>query len=276
MLYVSIKETPTRKIIKLLRCKRYMPVPRRSLFGAADSTIELAISFIHDLCEHLHEHEIFFGDNVDLENYTAADFGHALEKVTSNLYQRKWCAVVEMLLKPWWGRVWVIQEVASARRAILQCGKFNLPWAKMALIIEILYSWHPSLAGGTGLLGDFYDTEDKAILRAANISKVRTLFRLKEIHGFEDLIYISQLTQCKDPRDKVYALLGLAPSNVRTFIQPDYNRSIAWTFAIVIKAHVHCHENLNILDIIQVSVFFKSSNSPGPLYSLYFWVELSW
>jgi hypothetical protein len=113
--------------------------------GPADSTIELAVSFIHDLCEHFRGHGIFFGDNVDLRDSPAADFDLALKKVTANLYRQKWCAVVEMLLKPWWTRVWVIQELASARRAILQCGKLNLPWAKMALVIEILHSWHPSL-----------------------------------------------------------------------------------------------------------------------------------
>jgi hypothetical protein len=223
--------------------------------GPADSTIELAVSFIHDLCNHVQEYEIFFGNNVDLRDSTAADFDHAIEKVTTNLYQQKWCAVVEMLLKPWWTRVWVIQELASARGAILQCGKLNLPWAQMALVIQILRSWHPSLTG-MGLLGDFYDTEDKAIIRAAEISSVRTLFRLEKNIGFERLIDLSQLSQCKDPRDKVYALLGLTPPNVKKIIQPDYNRPIAWIFAIVIKAHVHCHENLNILGKIQVSDLF--------------------
>jgi hypothetical protein len=223
--------------------------------GPADSTIELAMSFIRELCEHLSEHKIFFEDNVDLMDYTLASLDHALQKVTTNLYQQKWCAVVEMLLKPWWTRVWVIQELASARRAILQCGKLNLSWAKMALAIEILLSWHPSLTG-MKLLRDLYLTEERAIIRAASISTVRTSFRLKKNVGFEELIDLSQLSQCKDPRDKVYALLGLTPPDVKKIIQPDYNRPIAWTFATVIKAHVHYHENLSILGNIQVSDLF--------------------
>jgi hypothetical protein len=222
--------------------------------GPADSTVKLAVSFIHDLCEHLRQHNIFFGDNVDLRNSPAASVDHALEQVTTNLYRRKWWAVAAMLLKLWWTRVWVIQELASARLAILQCGKLRLPWAKMALVIEILYSSHLSLTR-VGLLDDSYDTTDQAIaiIRAANISSVRTSFRLKKKVGFEDLIELSQLSQCKDPRDKVYALLGLTPPDVKKIIQPDYNRPIAWTFATVIKAHVHCHENLSILGNIQVS-----------------------
>jgi hypothetical protein len=223
--------------------------------GPADPTIELAVSFIHDLCEHFRGYGIFFGDNVDLRDSPAAYFDHALKKVTTNLYEQKWCAVAEMLLKPWWTRVWVIQELASARRAILQCGKLNLPWAKMALVIEILYSWHPSLTG-IKLLEDLFGTEDKAIFRAAKISSVRTSFRLEKYVGFERLIELSQLSQCKDPRDKVYALLGLTPPDVKKIIQPDYNRPIAWTFATVIKAHVHYHENLSILGNIQVSDLF--------------------
>ena len=223
--------------------------------GPADSTIKLAISFIHDLCEHFSEHKIFFGDDVNLKDYTLTSLGHALEKVTTNLYQQKWCAVVEMLLKPWWTRVWVIQELASARRVILQCGKLNLSWAKMALAIEILLSWHPSLTG-MKLLRDLYLTEERAIIRAASISFIRTSFRLEKKVDFEKLIELSLLSQCKDPRDKVYALLGLTQPDVKKIIQPDYDRPIAWTFAIVIKAHVHCHENLNILGHIYVSDLF--------------------
>jgi hypothetical protein len=125
----------------------------------------------------------------------------------------------------------------------------------MALVIEILYSWCLSL-NRIKLLGDLYNTEHKASIRAAHISDVRTSFRLKEIDGFDCLIYLSQLRQCKDPRDKVYALLGLTSSDVKKIILPDYNRPIAWTFAIAIKAHVHCHRNLNILGNIQVSDLF--------------------
>jgi hypothetical protein len=98
--------------------------------GPTDSTTELAISFIYDLCEHLQEHEIFFGDNVDLRYTPAAKFDQALRNVATNLYRQKWRAVVEMLLKPWWARVWVIQELASARRAILQCGSLICREAK--------------------------------------------------------------------------------------------------------------------------------------------------
>jgi Heterokaryon incompatibility protein (HET) len=226
--------------------------------GPADSTIELAGSFVHDLCKHLNDLGIF-----DLSHYTAADLDRALEKVTTQFHRQKWLAVVEILLKPWWGRVWVIQELASAPRAILQSGNLSLPWPEMALVIQVLNTWHPSLTQ-LELLGDLYETEvGEAIYRAASIANARTTFQRNVINSFESLIYLSQLSQCKDPRDKVYALLGLASSDVRKIIQPDYNRPIAWTFAIVIEAHVHCYADLNILGAIQVSrLFLKFITSP--------------
>jgi hypothetical protein len=215
--------------------------------GPADSTIELAGSFVHDLCKHLNDLGIF-----DLSYYTAVDLDRALEEVTTQFHQQKWLAVVELLLKPWWGRVWVIQELASAPRAILQSGNLSLPWPEMALVIHVLDTWHPSLTQ-LELLGDLYETEvGEAIYRAASIANTRTTFRRNVVNSLESLMYLSQLSQCKDPRDKVYALLGLASSEVRNIIQPDYNRPIAWTFAIVIKAHVLCHQDLNILGAIQV------------------------
>jgi hypothetical protein len=251
--------------------------------GPADSnpSIGPAFLFVHDLCKHLNELGIF-----NLKNYTAADLDRALEKATTQLHRQNWCAVIEILLKPWWGRVWVIQELASARRAFLQFGKLSLPWPEMALIIHILNTWHPSLTQ-LELLGDLYETEvGEAIYRAASIANARTTFQRKVINSFESLIYLSQLSQCKDPRDKVYALLGLASSDVRKIIQPDYNRPIAWTFAIVIKAYVHCHADLNILGAIQVSRLFLKL-SPllatragiewfSTFSSSYFWAELSW
>jgi hypothetical protein len=65
------------------------------------------------------------------------------------------------------------------------------------------------------------------------------------------LIDITKYTHCQDPRDKLFAVLNLAPIPVRALLQPDYTQSISWTFAMGVKINVQCWSNLNHLGSIE-------------------------
>jgi hypothetical protein len=56
---------------------------------------------------------------------------------------------------------------------------------------------------------------------------------------------------CKDPRDKVYLILGQLPRESRKFIAPDYTKPMTWTYAIFMSAYVHTQGDLWTLVRIQ-------------------------
>lgn len=130
------------------------------------------------------------------------------EKVDTDLWRR---ALIDILMLPWFQRVWILQEVASARRATLYCGTKAVPSRGFSLL-PLLLEFEP-------------DTHTQAVL------DILPGYRRKETwwgeaQNLKTLLLKFKDSQATDPRDKIYALLGIA-SDARTngTLRPDYEIS---------------------------------------------------
>src|SRR5204863_9272935 len=53
---------------------------------------------------------------------------------------KTWKALANFGLRPWWSRVWVMQEIASSKKSItVQCGRRTTNWYKLVMGIRELY-----------------------------------------------------------------------------------------------------------------------------------------
>jgi hypothetical protein len=128
-------------------------------------------------------------------------------------------------------RVWVIQEVALARKAYL-----HVNFTEMLLSLPILryiQKRYPTQATGGVLSWD-------------------TSFKIKA-----DLVICLRAGiggQCTDPKDKVFAVLGLMEPVARSLIPVDYSLSIEELYAYVNIAIVKIYKKMDILrDILHCS-----------------------
>jgi ankyrin repeat protein len=127
--------------------------------------------------------------------------------------QVRYSETMEKLLdRPWFRRIWVIQEVAKARRAIIACG-----WKSVSTRI---------FTNATSLLGLEPDLHSKAILdvmpghlRARNwYNQQPTLYTL--LQNFHR-------SETTDKRDMIYALLSMSSSVYeRSKLQADYGKDL--------------------------------------------------
>ena len=106
--------------------------------GEGTPASTLAFSLISNLYDHLH----------DLEYLESA--------VLDRQRQPQWSAVVEMVRSVYWRRIWVIQEVNSARSKILRWGKNSMLWENFAAVQkQVLSARHticvPAFAVGHSL-----------------------------------------------------------------------------------------------------------------------------
>jgi hypothetical protein len=131
-----------------------------------------------------------------------------------------------LLLKPWWLRVWVIQEFALASNdPILGCGR---RWTTASTFIT----------GFDALARDFH-FQDPLIER--ELQDVSAVSILKLMHSRAGLLHwpasknwidlsmlvrISRPHDSTDPRDKIFALNGLMMEPFRTVLAPDYCQSL--------------------------------------------------
>lgn len=137
-------------------------------------------------------------------------------------------AMKELIARPYWKRLWIIQEVAVASRIRIQCGTAYTTWKHFsAFREEFLFGNSPCCNNnGTGLLlhKDFGRSQTE-------FADCYTVFWLDEMHtsyhgdGSRLLILLemSEGFQCSDVRDKVYGLAGLATDGASVVI--DYSRS---------------------------------------------------
>jgi len=130
----------------------------------------------------------------------------------------------EILDRPWFTRVWVIQEVASANTGVVICGAKSNPSDAFASVTTFLLDQEP-IRNALKLLPGALQTR-KALLvvmpgphRAGSWwTKDRTLGNL--LAKFHD-------SQASNPRDNTYALLGISSDACDpTTFPPDYTKTV--------------------------------------------------
>lgn len=152
-------------------------------------------------------------------------------------------AVSRLLQKGWWQRVWVVQELVVAREVLVQCDLASLPWDSFVQLVDSCarMPWFRDK-------GTFVDD-----YRALKHYRETRLQDMNPDYGLLSFVSAFRHKKASDPRDKIYAFLGLVlqhDSSLPT-IPPDYKLShtlLCHNFA------VHCirvTQSLNILAYAQ-------------------------
>jgi hypothetical protein len=125
-------------------------------------------------------------------------------------------AVGGVLQRPWFRRVWVIQEAAMARKAQVICGSHNADWETLwGLIRHIQEKGLESSLGTTAFaLMTISVTALVKDKRVANATPDPTLLQLLEM---------TQLCSSTDSRDRVFALLGIISDSRSVGVSVDYS-----------------------------------------------------
>ncbi|KAL1890330.1 hypothetical protein Sste5346_008332 [Sporothrix stenoceras] len=165
-----------------------------------------------------------------------------------------------ILARPWWRRLWAVQEfVLAAKDPLIICGFKEVAWPLLQLAVRE-YDEQPRCRGRD--VDDDVENENKTVgatyasrfgyfrqevqtekkwaekwhAHAINIPEEDRLFiapgglvgRDDNPHAL-DLTHVLQNSvyfETTDPRDRIYACLGLMASSVRRALAPDYNKSV--------------------------------------------------
>jgi hypothetical protein len=145
----------------------------------------------------------------------------------------------------WWTRVWVLQELAVAKRAFFTCGGELIHWLPLLSILYMLRDLeHQTLADHPG------DVRYTTLVRILSYSATRGspfITAYERSNGDSDSlsiydflayhIYLSTL-ESSDPRDKVFAFLGLTNSDGKRGIIANYSEPAQDLFARVTRAMI--------------------------------------
>jgi hypothetical protein len=158
----------------------------------------------------------------------------------------------------WFRRIWIIQEVIVARQVALFFGPFEPDWSLFSLILITLSEPSGKTYVRTqydGAQDDINELVDLATLSPTSTEKhIPPVFRLnaKAINknGASLLSLIDATRSClaTDPRDKIFALLGLVShDSVLPLPRADYTKT---TEAVFVEAARYCVQSKASLDLL--------------------------
>lgn len=132
----------------------------------------------------------------------------------TDLFRRAYAALEELLARPWFRRVWVLQEVASARSAVILCGAKEVSARTFAQM--------PALLGLENI-----DTHVQAVLDIMP-GPLRQKSWWTSNRELKTLLWKFRSSQASDPRDRIYALLGISSDthSEPAVIPPDYGADV--------------------------------------------------
>jgi Heterokaryon incompatibility protein (HET) len=134
-----------------------------------------------------------------------------------------WASLFRLFQRPWFSRMWVVQELLYARQYSMLCGDYSIDPRVLFRVVRKFVEMHDLRSIGTIAAASQGEQVFKLL-------EIYTLGGLKEDFDdgrLYDLIELCAMTkdfQTTDPRDKVFALMGLASDVGPDFI--DYRLEI--------------------------------------------------
>ncbi|XXG99423.1 hypothetical protein Hte_005762 [Hypoxylon texense] len=156
--------------------------------------------------------------------------------------------------RPWVSRVWIIQELAMARLdPLLVCGRRSITWSTLmkasAFVSRKVFPDDQRKPENSDIPEE--RGEDIEMLAKWKIDVLDDLYKATKSQGGESLhklLMISRSSEATDPRDRVYALLGLLktdasnPQSSESSIAVDYHKPTAAVYADAV-AHIFAQGN---------------------------------
>lgn len=121
----------------------------------------------------------------------------------------------DLLTRPWYDRLWIIQEVWGAEDVTFQCGQFTLHWSQLEATVEFM------LQSLTQYDASFSNPFIKIVrcstgahnpLRRASTPDSDSTRDPEDRPPLNDLLHVIQRTSssmCSNPRDYIYGILGM-------------------------------------------------------------------
>lgn len=146
----------------------------------------------------------------------------------------RWQHFVRLLRHPWFSRVWTIQESALAMKGVFLYGGSELPQGKLNLILNVMarFTSFPSSIDQThprALISAWQRCAFVGQLRQDMIAMVGDTIMVAS-HARKKclmllLLHQAGFSKASDPRDCVFALLGLSHEANEPALQPDYSEA---------------------------------------------------
>ena len=170
------------------------------------------------------------------------------------IFKPGWQSLVRLCQMEYWGRLWIIQEVALAHKMILYCGRGTIDWKSFNTVLYELKERERFHTHRYQELHDIYSTIPGRFSQRRFNAKSDDPEALPVL----DLFITFKDSLCQDPRDKIYGLLSLARDCCKREIVVDYSNTPFEVCRVALEHH-RCHQDtMNEAEIMEFNYLIHS------------------
>ncbi|KAK2470355.1 hypothetical protein H9L39_17972 [Fusarium oxysporum f. sp. albedinis] len=137
-------------------------------------------------------------------------------------------AILTLLERQWFQRIWVLQEVAAARHVLIKCGPTEIDGYAFCSGLSALKLSYETCPDREGLIRSVAYLIRDAVFRPRYETSRSSRFSLN-IRPLGELVDMYHTRNATDRRDKVYALLGMSSDDPSAAgLSADYKTSSPW------------------------------------------------
>lgn len=183
---------------------------------------------------------------------------HAKESFGIPEFLRQWEGFNDLVSSPWWNRCWIAQELIVARNAIMTFGRVAMPWNEFKIAYKIIVVIFMTIAqeqmsqDPDKLITEQERLTFETMIRGWNTS-VKLLINLQSAWEKGNALEIKPIidhareARSSDPRDHVYAFLGLIDTGYNIVVSYDPSNSLGDTLCHAAKQIILHDGNLDLL-----------------------------
>ncbi|CBX96641.1 hypothetical protein IAQ61_005495 [Plenodomus lingam] len=206
-------------------------------------------------------------DDISTERLGEAD-AREIVAIGSRHYQ----SLVRFLARRYFFRCWVLQELMLGKELCMLCGTQEVQLSdlhKVAVFVSSVRKLRPDGSVGQALSlpmkGPRGFEHERAIIELwqhrQQLMKRPQSLSPKPLLTFAHLLALARVSGCRDPRDKIYSLLGLLPHE--TFkLRPDYEQPLELVYGYAIRYWINESRTLNCLSWVADEADRRFPNLP--------------
>ncbi|ESZ91929.1 hypothetical protein SBOR_7674 [Sclerotinia borealis F-4128] len=157
-------------------------------------------------------------------------------------------ALIILFRRQYWWRIWVIQEVACAKEAIVLCGDESISLTELSNTCDIFKREEHLLLSIYLKSSSFVRTLTTGGPKGLQVSRYQVPDAIEP--PLFELLLSHKSKKSSDPRDKVYALVGI--SNSRNYFgQINYSLSVRHVYTHTARHIIHHSQRLDIICVNQ-------------------------
>ena len=209
--------------------------------GKADDTDHRALSLIQQVGQLISDPEYFLSKGGIVKH--RADFENVFDNCPSEVVK----ALNGLFKRPWWTRVWVVQElsIADQSAAKVTCGNTTVSW------LDFLLSAY-AIEACWGILNDllwssYPDDALDGFNNGIRMAQCRHVQKSQPRHHLLELLHQHRDCEATDPRDHVYGLLGLSGDAHDIGVEPDYNKPVQEIYKDLAIRHIRTTKSLDMI-----------------------------